>query len=57
VLEAIATGTLDAARLASYRKLLAEAAYAARQNDDRLARENQKVWRQRAAEGKRKARP
>jgi ribosome biogenesis GTPase / thiamine phosphate phosphatase len=57
VLEAIANGTLDAARLASYRKLLAEAAYAARQNDDRLARENQKVWRQRTAEGKRKARP
>ncbi|HVB90611.1 MAG TPA: ribosome small subunit-dependent GTPase A [Acidimicrobiales bacterium] len=57
VLDAIATGALDPERLASYRKLLAEAAYAAGINDHRLARENQKVWRQRAAEGRRKARP
>jgi ribosome biogenesis GTPase len=57
VREAIATGTLHAERLASYRKLLAESAYAAQQNDHRLARENQKVGRQRAAEGRRRARP
>jgi len=56
VLAAIAAGTLDAERLASYRKLLAEADHAAQQNDTRLAREHQKVGRQRAA-GKRRARP
>jgi ribosome biogenesis GTPase len=54
---AIASGALDPERLASYRKLLAEADYAARQNDERLTRENQKMGRKRAAEGRRKARP
>jgi ribosome biogenesis GTPase len=54
---AIASGALDPERLASYRKLLAEADYAARQNDQRLTRENQKIWRKRTAEGRRKARP
>jgi ribosome biogenesis GTPase len=57
VVDAIANGTLDPERLASYRKLISEAAYAERQNDHRLARDNQKVGRQRAAEGRRKSRP
>jgi ribosome biogenesis GTPase len=57
VLAAIAAGDLAADRLESYRKLLGEAAYAARQNDHRLAREAQKVWKQRTLEGRRKARP
>jgi ribosome biogenesis GTPase len=57
VLAAIAAGTLDPERLVSYRKLLAEAAYAARKNDHRLAKETQKMWKQRQEEGRRKARP
>jgi ribosome biogenesis GTPase len=57
VLAAIAAGTLPSERLDSYRKLLGEAAYAARKNDHRLAKEAQKVWKQRTAEGRRKARP
>ena len=57
VLAAIAAGDLAADRLESYRKLLGEAAFAARQNDHRLAREAQKVWKQRTLEGRRKARP
>lgn len=57
VLAAIAAGTLDAERLVSYRKLLAEAAFAARKNDHRLAKETQKMWKQRTQEMRRKARP
>jgi ribosome biogenesis GTPase len=57
VRDAIASGSLHPERLASYRKLLAESAYAAQQNDHRLARENQKVGRQRTHEGRRKGRP
>lgn len=57
VLAAIAAGELAADRLDSYRKLLGEAAFAARQNDHRLAKEAQKVWKQRTLEGRRKARP
>jgi ribosome biogenesis GTPase len=56
VLAAIAAGKLDAERLTSYRKLLAEAAYAARKNDHRLAKESQKVWKQRTMEMRRKGR-
>ncbi len=54
---AIAAGTLDPERLASYRKLLGEADFAAQQNDQRLTRENQKMSRKRANEGRRKTRP
>jgi ribosome biogenesis GTPase len=43
VLAAIAAGDLAADRLESYRKLLGEAAFAARKNDHRLAKEAQKV--------------
>jgi len=57
VLAAIAAGELAADRLESYRKLLGEAAFAARQNDNRMAKEAQKVWKQRTLEGRRKARP
>jgi ribosome biogenesis GTPase len=57
VLAAIAAGELAADRLESYRKLLGEAAFAARQNDHRLAKEAQKVWKQRTLEGRRKGRP
>lgn len=57
VLAAIAAGDLAADRLESYRKLLGEAAFAARKNDHRLAKEAQKVWKQRTIEGRRKAGP
>jgi ribosome biogenesis GTPase len=57
VLAAIAAGLLAADRLDSYRKLLGEAAFAAQKNDHRLAKEAQKVWKQRTLEGRRKARP
>jgi ribosome biogenesis GTPase len=57
VLAAIAAGELAADRLDSYRNLLGEAAFAARKNDHRLAKEAQKVWKQRQLEGRRKARP
>ncbi len=57
VQSAIESGDLDPVRLASYRKLLGEAAYAARKNDYRLAKEQQKVWKQRTQEGRHKARP
>jgi ribosome biogenesis GTPase len=57
VLAAIAEGSLAADRLDSYRKLLGEAAFAAQKNDHRLAKEAQKVWKQRTLEGRRKARP
>jgi ribosome biogenesis GTPase / thiamine phosphate phosphatase len=54
---AIADGSLAPDRLDSYRKLLGEAAFAAEKNDVRLAKEAQKVWKQRSLEGRRKARP
>jgi ribosome biogenesis GTPase len=57
VRQAIERGDLDPERLASYRKLLAEAAHADRQNDTRLARENQRVARPRGSGGRRKSRP
>jgi ribosome biogenesis GTPase len=57
VLAAIAAGELQADRLTSYRKLLAEAAYANRKNDNRLAKEELKIWKQRTIEARRKARP
>jgi ribosome biogenesis GTPase len=57
VLAAIAAGELAVDRLDSYRKLLGEAAFAARKNDHRLAKEAQKVWKQRQLEGRRNARP
>jgi ribosome biogenesis GTPase len=57
VLAAIAAGELALDRLDSYRKLLGEAAFAARQNDHRLAKEAQKVWKQRLLDGRRRARP
>jgi ribosome biogenesis GTPase / thiamine phosphate phosphatase len=57
VLAAIADGSLAVDRLDSYRKLLGEAAFAAQKNDTRLAKEAQKVWKQRSLEGRRKARP
>jgi ribosome biogenesis GTPase len=57
VLAAIAEGSLAADRLDSYRKLLGEAAFAAEKNDHRMAKEAQKVWKQRTVEGRRKARP
>jgi ribosome biogenesis GTPase len=57
VLAAIAAGDLAVDRLESYRKLLGEAAFAARQNDHRLAREAQKVWKKRTLDGRRKPRP
>jgi ribosome biogenesis GTPase len=57
VLAAIASGELEADRLASYHKLLGEAAFAARKNDIRMAKEAQKVGKQRTLEGRRKARP
>jgi ribosome biogenesis GTPase len=57
VLAAIANGDLEADRLESYRKLLGEAAFAAEKNDIRLAKEAQKVWRNRALEGRGKGRP
>jgi ribosome biogenesis GTPase / thiamine phosphate phosphatase len=57
VLAAISSGELEADRLASYRKLLGEAAYAARKNDHRLAKEEQKIWKHRSAEGRGRARP
>jgi ribosome biogenesis GTPase len=57
VIAAIAAGDLDPERLASYRKLLDEAAYAAGKNDHRLAREDQKKGKQRTGEGRSRARP
>jgi ribosome biogenesis GTPase / thiamine phosphate phosphatase len=57
VLAAIAAGELAVDRLESYRKLLGEAAFAARQNDNRLAKEAQKVWKKRTLEGRRRPRP
>jgi ribosome biogenesis GTPase len=57
VLAAIASGEVEADRLASYRKLLGEAAYAASQNDHRLAREDQKGGSKRGAGGRRGTRP
>jgi ribosome biogenesis GTPase len=57
VLAAIAAGALPSERLDSYRKLLGEAAFAARKNDNRMAKEAQKVWKQRTIEGRRNARP
>jgi ribosome biogenesis GTPase len=57
VLAAIAAGELAADRLDSYRKLLGEAAFAARKNDHRLAKEAQKVWKQRLLDGRGRARP
>jgi ribosome biogenesis GTPase len=57
VLAAIAAGELAADRLESYRNLLGEAAFAAEKNDYRLAKEAQKLGKQRILEGRRKARP
>jgi ribosome biogenesis GTPase len=57
VLAAIAAGVLSSDRLDSYRKLLGEAAFAASKNDHRLAKEAQKVWKQRLLDGRRRARP
>jgi ribosome biogenesis GTPase / thiamine phosphate phosphatase len=57
VLDAIKAGALDKERLVSYRKLLSEAAFAARKNDHRLAKEAQKVWKQRTIESRRRTRP
>ncbi|HVA08022.1 MAG TPA: ribosome small subunit-dependent GTPase A [Acidimicrobiales bacterium] len=57
VLSAIATGALPSNRLASYQKLQKEAAFAARKVDLRLAKEEQKMWKQRELEGRRRARP
>ena len=57
VLAAIASGELASDRLDSYRKLLGEAAFAAQQNDHRLAKEAQKTWKQRQSDGRRRARP
>jgi ribosome biogenesis GTPase len=57
VLAAIAAGELAADRLESYRKLLGEAAFAAEKNDYRLAKEAQKLGKQRILEGRRKGRP
>ena len=57
VLAAIAAGELSADRLESYRKLLGEAAFAARKNDHRLAKEAQKLGKQRILEGRKKERP
>jgi ribosome biogenesis GTPase / thiamine phosphate phosphatase len=57
VRDAIEQGRLDPERLASYRKLLSEAAFADRQNDTRLARENQRVVRHRETKGRKKSRP
>ena len=57
VLAAIASGALAADRLESYRKLLGEAAFAARKNDHRLAKEAQKLGKQRILEGRKKERP
>jgi ribosome biogenesis GTPase / thiamine phosphate phosphatase len=57
VLAAIAAGTLPSERLDSYRKLLGEAAYAAQKNDNRLAKEAQKLGKQRTTEGRRNSRP
>jgi ribosome biogenesis GTPase len=57
VLAAIAAGELAVDRLDSYRKLLGEAAFASRQNDNRLAKEAQKVWKKRTLEGRRRPRP
>jgi len=54
VLAAIAAGELEPDRLESYRKLLGEAAFAAQKNDNRLAKEAQKVWKKRTIEGRRK---
>ena len=57
VLAAIANGELASERLDSYRKLLGEAAFAAQQNDNRLAKDAQKVGKQRRLDGRRRARP
>jgi ribosome biogenesis GTPase len=57
VLAAIGAGELAADRLESYRKLLGEAAFAAEKNDYRLAKEAQKLGKQRILEGRRKGRP
>jgi ribosome biogenesis GTPase len=57
VLAAIAAGDLKADRLISYHKLLAEAAFAARKNDHRLAKEEQKIWKKRTMEARHKPRP
>jgi ribosome biogenesis GTPase len=57
VLAAIASGELAPDRLESYRKLLGEAAVAAEKNDLRLAKQAQKLGKQRIVEGQRSARP
>jgi ribosome biogenesis GTPase / thiamine phosphate phosphatase len=56
VLAAIEEGSLTADRLESYHKLLGEAAFAAEKNDYRMAKEAQKVGKQRTSEGRRKGR-
>ena len=45
MLAAVAAGTLDPARLASFRRLEREAAYAARQADESLARAEKLRWK------------
>jgi ribosome biogenesis GTPase len=57
VLAAIAAGDLDPVRLESYRKLLEEAAHAARQNENRMAKMQQKVSRKRRQDEDRRDRP
>jgi ribosome biogenesis GTPase len=57
VLAAIAAGELDPVRLESYRKLLSEVAFAARKNDIRIAKAEQKVSRLRKQDGKGRSRP
>jgi ribosome biogenesis GTPase len=54
---AIAAGTLEQRRLDSYRKLLAEAEWAARRNDARAEAAQRRIWAARSREGKSRARP
>lgn len=48
VVDAVEAGTLDASRLANYRKLRAELDFQLRRDDPSLAREARAVWKQRA---------
>lgn len=57
VTAAIEAGTLEARRLASYRKLEREAAYVARKNDAQAARAQSRAWAARAKEAKSRIRP
>jgi ribosome biogenesis GTPase len=57
VTEAVSDGSLDPARLASFRKLAREAAFQQSRHDPLLRQANRQVWRSRTKEARANARP